>query len=71
MIRTEKIFKEIAKHFLNLMKNINLKIPEAQQHQERKEKFLNSVIVKLLKTKSKEKNLESSREKNYRLLFQI
>lgn len=55
-IGTEKLFKEIAKNFLNLMKNINLNLQEAQQTPRKVSKFLkfhNSEIIENQKQREK------------------
>lgn len=56
----------MAKNFPNLTKNINSQIQKDQQNPKRikpKKSMPRPIIIKLLKTKNIEKNLESSQKK--------
>lgn len=56
----------MAENFPNLARNINLQIPEAQQMPHRinlKKSMPRHIILKFMKTKDKEKNLELASEK--------
>lgn len=63
---SQKMSKErMAVDLLNMVKDINLQIQEAHQIPNKTNSKTTQIIIKLLKTKDKAKNLEAARENQY------